>query len=81
MVIDFNDIRAEIAQIMSLAPQQLVADEPLAAQGEWDSLAAVGTVAIVFDKTGVQLSTEDILAVATLQDVFDLIRSKAGLPA
>lgn len=77
-MINFDTIRVNVAEILTIPAQDLADDMPFEATGNWDSLAKVGVAALVFEATRKNVTRQDMDRVADLRGVFDLIRSKAG---
>ncbi|MHA3735742.1 acyl carrier protein [Pseudomonas sp. Eth.TT006] len=75
-MIDLVKMRASIAQILFIAPHELRGETVLENSDNWDSMARIGIVALVFEQTGVSVSGEEIERVVTVQDLFDLIDRK-----
>jgi acyl carrier protein len=69
-------IRASIAEILTLPLDELKGDVRLENSDNWDSMARIGIVALVFESTGVTVSGEEMDRIVTVQDIFDLVTLK-----
>ncbi|WP_445177889.1 acyl carrier protein [Pseudomonas sp. McL0111] len=75
-MVDLKKMRANIAEILLIPVDQLHGETRLENSDNWDSMARIGIVALVFETTGVTVSGEEIESVVTVQDLFDLIDLK-----
>ncbi|UVK86353.1 acyl carrier protein [Pseudomonas sp. B21-051] len=75
-MVDLVKIRESIAEILLIAPAELRGETVLENSDNWDSMARIGIVAMVFEQAGVSVSGEEIERVVTVQDLFDLIDRK-----
>lgn len=75
-MVELEDMRAKIAEILSIPLNELHGDTRLEGSDNWDSLAMIGIVALVFETTGTTVSREEIEGVVTLQDIFTLAAQK-----
>ncbi|MEK6748143.1 MAG: hypothetical protein AABY83_02900 [Pseudomonadota bacterium] len=80
-MVEFENMRASIADILSVPLSELHGDTVLAASKDWDSLAIVGIVALIFEKTGSSVTYEEISSAVTLQGIFDLATCKVKIRA
>jgi acyl carrier protein len=69
-------MRASIAEILTLPLDELKGDVRLENSDNWDSMARIGIVALVFESTGVTVSGEEMDRIVTVQDIFDLVNLK-----
>ncbi|WP_438298990.1 acyl carrier protein [Pseudomonas sp. NMS19W] len=69
-------MRASIAEILTLPLDELKGDVRLENSDNWDSMARIGIVALVFESTGVTVSGEEMDRIVTVQDIFDLVSLK-----
>ncbi|MFM9379948.1 MULTISPECIES: acyl carrier protein [Pseudomonas] len=69
-------MRASIAEILTLPLDELKGDVRLENSDNWDSMARIGIVALVFESTGVTVSGEEMDRIVTVQDIFDLVTLK-----
>lgn len=76
-MVEFKNMRESLSDILSIPLDQLRGDLVLEANENWDSLARIGAVALIFETTGASVSPEEIGGVVTLQDLFDLASRKA----
>ena len=74
-------MRASIAEILTLPLDELKGDVRLENSDNWDSMARIGIVALVFESTGVTVSGEEMDRIVTVQDIFDLVTLKMKEPA
>jgi acyl carrier protein len=75
-MVELENMRASMAEILSIPLSELHDDTVLEASGNWDSLAMMGTVALVFETTRATVSREEIGELVTLRDIFDLATRK-----
>ncbi len=75
-MVDLVKMRASIAEILFIPLAELHGETVLENSDNWDSMARIGIVALVFEQTGVSVSGEEIERVVTVQDLFDLIDGK-----
>lgn len=75
-MIDLVKMRADVAEILIMPVDKLHGDIRLQNSDNWDSMARIGIVALMFEKTGANVSGEEIMGVVTVQDLFDLIDRK-----
>lgn len=75
-MLEWEMMRASFAEILSMPESELQADMALDTCENWDSLAKVGMVALIFEKTGATVSQEDVAGAETLQDILDLAARK-----
>lgn len=75
-MLEWENMRTSFAEILALPAGELTPDTVLGECADWDSLAKVGMVALVFEKTGATVSQEEIAAAVTLQDILDLAALK-----
>ncbi|RVD76347.1 acyl carrier protein [Pseudomonas koreensis] len=75
-MVDLVKMRASIAEILCIPLAELRGETVLENSDNWDSMARIGIVALVFEQTGVSVSGEEIERVVTVQDLFDLIDRK-----
>jgi acyl carrier protein len=75
-MIDLVKMHADVAEILTMPVDKLHGDIRLQNSDNWDSMARIGIVALVFEKTGASVSGEDIMGIVTVQDLFDLIDRK-----
>ncbi|CAI8812042.1 acyl carrier protein [Pseudomonas serboccidentalis] len=75
-MVDLVKMRASIAEILFIPLAELRGETVLENSDNWDSMARIGIVALVFEQTGVSVSGEEIERVVTVQDLFDLIDRK-----
>lgn len=80
-MVDLEKMRASIAGILLIPVAELHGETRLENSDNWDSMARIGIVALVFEKTGVKVSGKEIDGVVTVQDLFDLIDRKIEVPA
>ena len=64
------------ASIDGIEPGSVSADTVLASIPQWDSLALLITLAMADAEYGVTLSGNEINACVTMQNLFDLVKSK-----
>jgi acyl carrier protein len=75
-MMEWENMRAGMAEILSMPLNELHGDTILTTSENWDSLAIVGTVALLFEMTGASVSHEEISGAVTLQGIFDLAARK-----
>jgi acyl carrier protein len=75
-MVDLVKMRESIAEILFISPAELRGETVLENSENWDSMARIGIVAMVFEQARVSVSGEEIERVITLQDLFDLIDGK-----
>ncbi|WP_061291604.1 acyl carrier protein [Azotobacter vinelandii] len=75
-MVELENMRASIAEILSIPLNELHGDTRLESIDNWDSMAMIGIVALVFETTGATVSGEEIAGVVTVQDIFDLAAQK-----
>ncbi|MBT9265027.1 acyl carrier protein [Pseudomonas sp. MG-9] len=75
-MVDLVKMRASIAEILFIPLAELRGETVLENSDNWDSMARIGIVALVFEQSGVSVSGEEIERVVTVQDLFDLIDRK-----
>lgn len=80
-MVDLVKMRASIAEILLIPVAELHGETRLENSDNWDSMARIGIVALVFEQTGVNVSGEEIDDVVTVQDLFDLIDRKIEVAA
>lgn len=80
-MVDLEKMRASIAEILLIPVAELHGETRLENSDNWDSMARIGIVALVFEQTRVNVSGEEIDGVVTVQDLFDLFDRKIEVPA
>ncbi|WP_338801492.1 acyl carrier protein [Pseudomonas sp. RSB 5.4] len=75
-MVDLVKMRESIAEILSIPVDKLHGETRLENSENWDSMARIGIIALVFEQVGVSVSGEEIERVVTVQDLFDLIDGK-----
>lgn len=73
---NLHEIRLELADILEVSIEVLQPELVLEADGNWDSLAKVSTIALIIEKTGQKSSLDEMDALTCIQDLYDLITTK-----
>lgn len=66
----------EMATLMEIEREDLLMDFPLEQYGNWDSLTAISTMALIDTHLGVLLSYCEFEKCKTLNDIFKLVDAK-----
>ena len=64
------------AQFDDTEPELFTAETQFKQLDEWSSLAALSIIAMVDDEFGITLKGDDIRKVNTVQELFDVVKSK-----
>lgn len=71
-----HEIKLELADILDVSIEALQPDLVLEADGNWDSLAKVSTIALIIEKTAQKSTLDEMDALTCVQDIYDLIATK-----
>ena len=72
-----TDFLSMFAEALEMSPDQISPDDEIRALERWDSIAALGVLAMVEQQFGVQLSGDDFGSVTTVADLERLVTSRA----
>jgi acyl carrier protein len=68
-----EEFRAELEEILELAPGSLTGTEALADLVGWDSMALLGVIALADQKLGTVLSAATLMECTTLEELTDAV--------
>lgn len=74
---DTQTFLEQMKEILDIEDRELSMDDEFKSFDEWSSLASLSLIAMVDEEYEVTLSGNDIRSAVTVQDLFNLIKSKA----
>lgn len=74
---DIQAFLEKMKEILDIEDRELSMEDEFKSLDEWSSLASLSLIAMVDEEYEVTLSGDDIRNAVTVQDLFNLIKSKA----
>lgn len=74
---DTQTFLEQMKEILDIEDRELSMEDEFKSFDEWSSLASLSLIAMVDEEYEVTLSGNDIRSAVTVQDLFNLIKSKA----
>ncbi|RJE77180.1 hypothetical protein BGP78_09775 [Pseudoalteromonas sp. MSK9-3] len=75
---NLQEIKTELADILSVSTEQLTPSLVLEDDGNWDSLAHVSVIAMIINLTGAKSTQQEMQKLTSVQEIFDLIAEKSS---
>ena len=75
-MIDIESLRAHVSGVLSIPLSELNDNTLLDSSGNWDSLAKIGVVAMIFENSKITVSQDEIDEIETLVDILKLVERK-----
>lgn len=73
---DTTEFSSKFSKLVSVLPKDLKAETVLETIEEWDSMAVVGTAAMIFELTNQSVNPEELEQLKTYGDVVNLATAK-----
>jgi len=75
---DINTFKQHFIEIFDESPSEEITNDTAFRQlEEWDSMTALGLIAMLDEKYGFSISGEELQKLNTIQDLFDQVSTKA----
>ena len=74
MELSFENMRDQLAEILNISVNDVKPDTALEGSENWDSFAMLSTVAIVTQKTGKQVTLDDVSQFKKVSDFIDFLK-------